>query len=189
MGLVSLVLVVRALKRKASSAVVSQFRKLFTTGRNWWDNRKIGNLDDASKKTKPNAETSNQNAEKKQTDATKKQTDAKEEQPGNKDKQPDAETPKPTAETPKPTAETSKPNDEILKPPAGTLKPPAGTLKPPAGTLKPITIDFYIDGKQVHIPFDNVSHFNELRAQLASGTILNDDLITKMKPIFAEARW
>ena len=175
MGLVSLVLVVRALKRKASSAVVSQFRKLFTTGRNWWDNRKIGNLDDASKKTKPNAETSNQNAEKKQTDATKKQTDAKEEQPGNKDKQPDAETPKPTAETPKPTAETSKPNDEILK--------------PPAGTLKPITIDFYIDGKQVHIPFDNVSHFNELRAQLASGTILNDDLITKMKPIFAEARW
>lgn len=99
--------------------------------------------------------------------------------PNNQDtttkKQPDAKTPNQNAENKPSNAETPKPNDEILK--------------PPAGTLKPITIDFYIDGKQVHIPFDNVSHFNELRAQLASGTILNDDLITKMKPIFAEARW
>ena len=117
-----------------------------------------------------NSDTTTQNSnstETQQTDNQKAQSDtAKEKTP--------AETPKPTAETPKPTAKPPKPDDEILK--------------PPAGTLKPFTIDFYIDGKQVHFPFDDLSHFNELRAQLASGTTLNDDLIRKMKPIFAEAR-
>ena len=140
-------------------------------------------------------------AEQKQTDATKKQTDAEQKQTDAEQKQTDAktkETPAKTKETP---AETPKsiddlfadllndlPPDETPKPPDETPKPTAETPKPPAGTLKPLTIDFYIDGKQVHFPFDDLSHFNELRAQLASGTTLNDDLITKMKPIFAEAR-
>lgn len=99
-------------------------------------------------------------------DNENKQTDAKEEQPGNKNEQPDTK----TKETP---AKTPKPDDEILK--------------PPAGTLKPLTIDLYIDGKQIHFPFDDLSHFNELRAQLASGIPLDDDLIRKIKPILAEA--
>ena len=152
MGLVSLVLVVRALKRKASSAVVSQFRKLFTTGRNWWDNRKIGNLDDASKKTKPNAKTPNQNAENKQPDAEKKQPDAEKKPSDSK-----------TKETP-----TKNPNQNAKNP-------------------KPHIIQYNIDGKEVRISFDDWQHFKELRRQLASGIPLDDDLITKMKPILAEA--
>lgn len=118
-------------------------------------------------------ETQQADTEQKQTDAEKKQPDAKtsnqsaeNKQPGNKNEQPDTK----TKETP---AKTPKPDDEILK--------------PPAGTLKPLTIDIYIDGKQIHFPFDDLSHFNELRAQLASGIPLDDDLIRKIKPILAEA--
>ena len=78
---------------------------------------------------------------------------------------PNAETPKPNAETPKPNAETPKPNAE---------------------TPKPRVIQYNIDGKQVYISSNDWPHFNELRAQLASGTTLNDDLIRKIKPILAE---
>lgn len=113
--------------------------------------------------TNKNSDTTTQNSNSTET----QQTDAE-------NKNPSATNEKSTAETPKPPAETPKPPDE--------------TPKPTAETPKPLTIDFYIDGKQVHFPFDDLSHFNELRAQLASGTTLNDDLITKMKPIFAEAR-
>ena len=166
MGLVSLVLVVRALKRKASSAVVSQFRKLFTTGRNWWDNRKIGNLDDASKKTKPNAKTPNQNAENKQPDAEKKQPDAEKKQPDAEQKPSDSK----TKETP-----TKTPNQNAKNPNQNAKNP------------KPHIIQYNIDGKEVRISFDDWQHFKELRRQLASGIPLDDDLITKMKPILAEA--
>ena len=90
--------------------------------------------------------------------------------PNNQDtttkKQPDAETPKPTAETPKPTAETPKPTAE---------------------TPKPHIISYNIDGKYVRMSVDDLAHFKELRRQLASGIPLDDDLITKMKPILAEA--
>ena len=72
---------------------------------------------------------------------------------------------KPNAETPKPNAETPKPNAE---------------------TPKPRVIQYNIDGKQVYISSNDWPHFNELRAQLASGTTLNDDLIRKIKPILAE---
>lgn len=58
--------------------------------------------------------------------------------------------------------------------------------KPNAETPKPRVIQYNIDGKQVYISSNDWPHFNELRAQLASGTTLNDDLIRKIKPILAE---
>ena len=93
---------------------------------------------------------------------------------------------KPNAETPKPNAETPKPNAETPKPNAETPKPNAETPKPNAETPKPRVIQYNIDGKQVYISSNDWPHFNELRAQLASGTTLNDDLIRKIKPILAE---
>ena len=65
-------------------------------------------------------------------------------------------------------------------------KPNAETPKPNAETPKPRVIQYNIDGKQVYISSNDWPHFNELRAQLASGTTLNDDLIRKIKPILAE---
>lgn len=95
-----------------------------------------------------------------QDTTTEKQTDAKEEQPGNKNEQP---------------GNKDKQTD-------------AKTKETPAETSKPRVIQYNIDGKQVYISSNDWPHFNELRAQLASGTTLNDDLITKMKPILAELR-
>ena len=74
-----------------------------------------------------------------------------------------------------------KPSDTEQKP------SDAKTKETPTKIPKPHMVQYNIDGKEVRISFDNVSHFKELRAQLASGTTLNDDLITKMKPILAEA--
>ena len=119
--------------------------------------------------TNKNSDTTTQNSnstETQQTDNQKAQSDtAKEKTP--------AETPKPTAETPKPTAETPKPTAE--------------TPNQNAKTPKPHIIQYNIDGKEVRISFDDWQHFKELRRQLASGIPLDDDLITKMKPILAEA--
>ncbi len=73
-------------------------------------------------------------------------------------------------------------------PPDETPKPTAETSKPNAETPKPRVIEYNIDGKKIYISSKDWQHFNELRAQLASGTTLNDDLIRKIKPILAEVR-
>ena len=73
------------------------------------------------------------------------------------------------------------------KTPAETPKPTAETPKPTAETPKPHIISYNIDGKYVDMSVDDLAHFKELRRQLASGIPLDDDLITKMKPILAEA--
>ena len=134
-------------------------------------NRSTGTWEKSDDETlKPNDETPKPNAaenpDEVKEDNENKQTDAK-------DKQTDAEQKPSDAKTKETPAKPPKPDDEILK--------------TPAGTLKPLTIDLYIDGKQIHFPFDDLSHFNELRAQLASGIPLDDDLIRKIKPILAEA--
>ena len=66
-------------------------------------------------------------------------------------------------------------------------QPDAETPKPTAETPKPHIISYNIDGKYVRMSVDDLAHFKELRRQLASGIPLDDDLITKMKPILAEA--
>lgn len=148
-------------------------------------NRSTGTWEKSDDETlKPNDETPKPNAaenpdevkednENKQTDAKDKQTDAEQKPSDAKTKETPAENPNQNAKTKETPAKPPKPDDEILK--------------TPAGTLKPLTIDLYIDGKQIHFPFDDLSHFNELRAQLASGIPLDDDLIRKIKPILAEA--
>ena len=91
----------------------------------------------------------------------------------------DDETPKPNDEKKQTDAKTPNQNAE-------TPQPHADTPQPHADTPKPYKAYYNIDGKLVHISVDDLSHFNELRAQLASGTTLNDDLIKKIKPILAE---
>ena len=108
---------------------------------------------------------------KKQNDETQ-QTDTENKQPDAKEKQPDAE---------------QKPSDTKTKEtPGETAKTPGETAKTLTKTPKPDIISYNIDGKQVYILVDDLSHFNELRRQLANGITLNDDLIKKMKPILAE---
>ena len=93
-----------------------------------------------------------------QTDTEQKPSDTEQKPSDAKEKQSDAKEKQSNAETPKPNAETPKPR----------------------------VIQYNIDGKQVYISSNDWPHFNELRAQLASGTTLNDDLIRKIKPILAE---
>ena len=145
--------------------------------------------EDASNPNNQDTTTKKQtDAEQKQTDAEQKQIDAEQKQPGNKNEQPDTKEEQPDTKEEQPGNKDKQTDAKTKETPAKPPKPDDEILKTPAGTLKPLTIDFYIDGKQVHFPFDDLSHFNELRAQLASGTTLNDDLIRKIKPIFAEAR-
>ena len=73
-----------------------------------------------------------------------------------------------------------KPTD--AKTPNQNAKTPKTLLEIP----EPRTIYYNIDGNQVHISVNDWPRFQELRAQLASGTTLNDDLMKKMKPILAE---
>ena len=113
-----------------------------------------------------------QNDETQQTDTENKQPDAKEKQPDAEQKPSDTKTKETPAETPKPNVETPK--------------TPGETAKTLTKTPKPDIISYNIDGKQVYILVDDLSHFNELRRQLANGITLNDDLIKKMKPILAE---
>lgn len=75
-----------------------------------------------------------------------------------------------------------EPNDET---PNQNAEKKQTDAKPP----KPRVIQYNIDGKKVYISSNDWQHFQELRAQLASGTTLNDDLIEKMKSILAEAHW
>ena len=98
----------------------------------------------------------------------------------------DDETPKPNDETPKPNDEKKQTDAKTPNQNAETPQPHADTPQPHADTPKPYKAYYNIDGKLVHISVDDLSHFNELRAQLASGTTLNDDLIKKIKPILAE---
>ena len=121
----------------------------------------------------------NQNDETQQTDTENKQPDAKEKQPDAEQKPSDTKDKPSDTKTKETPAETPKPNVE-------TPKTPGETAKTLTKTPKPGIISYNIDGKQVYILVDNVSHFNELRRQLANGITLNDDLIKKMKPILAE---
>ena len=105
-------------------------------------------------------------AEQKQTDATKKQTDAEQKQTDAEKKQTDAEQKQTDAE--------QKQTD-------------AKTKETPTKIPKPHIISYNIDGKYVDMSVDDLAHFKELRRQLASGIPLDDDLITKIKPILAEA--
>ena len=123
-----------------------------------WKNQNAAENPDVVKE-----DTSNSNS---QDTTTEKQTDAKEEQPGNKNEQPGNKNEQP--------GNKNEPTD-------------AKTKETPAETSKPRVIQYNIDGKQVYISSNDWPHFNELRAQLASGTTLNDDLIRKIKPILAEA--
>ena len=88
----------------------------------------------------------------------------------------------PNDETPNQNAE-QKPSD--AKTPNQNAENPNQNAKTP----KPRVIQYNIDGKKVYISSNDWQHFKELRAQLASGTTLNDDLIEKMKSILAEAHW
>lgn len=83
---------------------------------------------------------------------------------------------------------TQQTDAENKNPSATNEKPNAETSKTPAKTPKPRVIQYNIDGKEVYISSNDWQHFKELRRQLASGITLNDDLITKMKPILAELR-
>ena len=132
-------------------------------------NEQPGNKDKQTDATKEQTDTTKEQTDttKEQTDTTKKQSDAKEEQPGNKDKQSGNKNEQPDTEQ---------------------KKAPTETSKTPAKTPKPRVIQYNIDGKKIYISSKDWQHFNELRAQLASGTTLNDDLITKMKPILEEVR-
>ena len=100
------------------------------------------------------------------------QADTKEAQTHAEKKPSDAKTPNQNAE--------QKPSD--AKTPNQNAKTPKTLLEIP----EPRTIYYNIDGNQVHISVNDWPRFQELRAQLASGTTLNDDLMKKMKPILAE---
>ena len=123
----------------------------------------------------PNAENPNQNAEQKPSDAKTSNQNAEQ-------KPSDAKTPKTPAENPNQNAKPPKPPAEN---PNQNAEKKQTDAKPP----KPRVIQYNIDGKKVYISSNDWQHFQELRAQLASGTTLNDDLIEKMKSILAEAHW
>ena len=112
-------------------------------------------------------------AEQKQTDATKKQTDAEQKQTDAEKKQTDAEQKQTDAEQKQTDAEQKQTD--------------AKTKETPTKIPKPHIISYNIDGKYVDMSVDDLAHFKELRRQLASGIPLDDDLITKIKPILAEA--
>ena len=116
----------------------------------------------------PNDETPNQNAEQKPSDA---------------------KTPNQNAEQKPSDAKTSNQNAEQKPSDAKTPNQNAENPNQNAKTPKPRVIQYNIDGKKVYISSNDWQHFKELRAQLASGTTLNDDLIEKMKSILAEAHW
>ena len=129
----------------------------------------------------------NSSTETQQADTEQKQTDTEKKQPDAKTSNQSAENKPSNAKTPKPTAETPKPIDDLFADLLNDL-PPDETPKPTAETPKPRVIEYNIDGKKIYISSKDWQHFNELRAQLASGTTLNDDLIRKIKPILAEVR-
>ena len=113
-------------------------------------------------------------------DNENKQTDAETSNQNAENKQTDAETSNQNAEKKQPDAETSNQNAE-------KKQPDAKTKETPTKIPKPHIISYNIDGKYVDMSVDDLAHFKELRRQLASGIPLDDDLITKMKPILAEA--
>lgn len=84
-------------------------------------------------------------------------------------------------------AETQQTDTKKAQTDTAKEKPTAETKETPVKPPKPRVIEYNIDGKKIYISSKDWQHFNELRAQLASGIPLDDDLITKMKPILAEA--
>ena len=103
--------------------------------------------------------------------------------------EPNDETPNQNAEQKPSDAKTSNQNAEQKPSDAKTPNQNAENPNQNAKTPKPRVIQYNIDGKKVYISSNDWQHFKELRAQLASGTTLNDDLIEKMKSILAEAHW
>jgi len=103
--------------------------------------------------------------------------------------EPNDETPNQNAEQKPSDAKTSNQNAEQKPSDAKTSNQNAENPNQNAKTPKPRVIQYNIDGKKVYISSNDWQHFKELRAQLASGTTLNDDLIEKMKSILAEAHW
>ena len=206
MGAIATTVLVRLVKWKASSGFVSTFIKVFAfpvwgsyrIGKNSWDNRKTGNLDNVSKR---------------EFNELLAARDKLKSEFGLMDRTKITSTPKGKVAyenyqtLKKLIAEVrawkinladidmvalkngiiQNKNGHSFNRSTGTWeKPNAETPKPNAETPKPRVIQYNIDGKQVYISSNDWPHFNELRAQLASGTTLNDDLIRKIKPILAE---
>ena len=158
-----------------------------------WQNQNVAENPNVVQENVSNSDGENTSTNKKPDATTENSNSAETQQSDNEKKQPDAKTKETPAENPNQNAENKQSDvkdkqsgNKNEQPDTEQKKAPTETSKTPAKTPKPRVIQYNIDGKEVYISSNDWPRFQELRAQLASGTTLNDDLITKMKPILAE---